>query len=293
MIDGYERLRDMVERGLEEYLPDPAETPTTIHESMRYSACGGGKRLRGILVLLTMELVGGRAEWALPMACGLEMIHAYSLIHDDLPCMDDDDLRRGKPTNHKVYGEAVALLAGNGLLTHAVSVILRQTSAEVARDAVWQALSEIVDAVGSRGMLGGQVLDLDAEGKRVELEQLQLIHRMKTGALLLASIRSGAILGGADASQLAALTEYGQAIGLAFQITDDLLDITGSTEALGKPAGSDLRNEKSTYPALCGVEHSKQLAVLEVERAKAAVTIFGAGAIPLQQLADYLLSRDR
>jgi geranylgeranyl diphosphate synthase type II len=293
MFEGYEQLRHVVEEGLERYLPALTEKPEIIHQAMRYSACGGGKRLRGICALITVELVGGKREWAVPTACALEMIHAYSLIHDDLPCMDDDDLRRGKPTNHKVFGEAMALLAGNGLLTHAVTTILRYTPVEVSKEVVWRALLEITEAAGSRGMLGGQVLDLQAEGKTVPLDQLQVIHRMKTGALLLAAIRSGAILGGANDAQLAALTEYGQAFGLAFQITDDLLDVTGSTEILGKPVGSDTKNQKSTYPQICGIEKSKCMAETEVNKAQEALAIFGERAVSLRQMAEYLLIRNR
>ncbi|HEX2954750.1 MAG TPA: farnesyl diphosphate synthase [Bacillota bacterium] len=293
MIDGYDRLRRVIEDGLDRFLPATNERPSSIHQAMRYSACGGGKRLRGICTLITAELVGGKEEWAVPTACALEMIHAYSLIHDDLPCMDDDDLRRGKPTNHKVYGEATALLAGNGLLTQAITTILRYTPAEVSKEAVLKVVLEISEAVGSQGMLGGQVFDLEAEGKVVPLAHLQEIHRMKTGALLLASLRCGAILGGASQEQLAALTEYGKAFGLAFQITDDLLDVIGSTEILGKPVGSDDKNQKSTYPVICGIERSKSMAQEEVTKAQEAIAVFGTNAISLYQMADYLLTRDR
>ena len=255
------------------------------------SACGGGKRLRGVCCLLAAELFNSDPAGVLPMACALEMVHAYSLIHDDLPCMDDDDLRRGKPTNHKVFGEAVALMAGNALLTLAVETVLTRTPRAIPRERLLAALQELVVAAGPQGMLGGQVLDLAAQGRRITYEELKEIHRRKTGALILASIRTGALLSGAADDDLQALTEYGTAPGLAFQITDDLLDVTGSTQELGKPVGSDRRNEKATYPALFGVEQSLAMAKEETEKAGRALDRFGERATALRRLATYVLVR--
>jgi geranylgeranyl diphosphate synthase type II len=288
----YNDFKTCIEDGLTDFLPDEATVPASLHQAMRYSACGGGKRLRGVLCLVACEMVGGDPQWALPTACGLEMIHAYSLIHDDLPCMDDDDLRRGKPTNHKVFGEAIALMAGTGLLTQAFYTIVRHTPSEIPLQRLIQVLTELAEASGSMGMLGGQVLDLEGEDQRVSIEDLQEIHRRKTGALIIAALRTGAIIGGATKEELTAMTEYGRAFGLAFQITDDLLDVTGTTDSLGKPAGSDEKNTKSTYPALYGIEGSKQMAQKEIDKACLAIGVFRERSILLRKLADYIVVRD-
>lgn len=292
MIEGYERYKTQVESGLHRFLPDETMVPSSVHRAMRYSACDGGKRLRGVCCLMTHALFGGSPDDALPMACALEMIHAYSLIHDDLPCMDDDDLRRGKPTNHKVFGEAVALLAGNSLLTHAIETVLRHTPKTLDSKWIIKALEELVYASGTCGMLGGQVMDLEAEGEPINLEHLQEIHRRKTGALILASLRTGAILAGADETALETLTDYGESLGLVFQIVDDLLDVTGTTEQLGKPVGSDEKNAKATYPALCGIEASRRMADDELAKAIKALEGFGERANNLRQLAEYVVYRD-
>lgn len=258
---------------------------------MVYSTCGGGKRLRGILCLLSCEAVGGQWETALTSACALEMVHSYSLIHDDLPCMDDDDLRRGKPTNHLVFGEAIALLAGDALLTQAVEVML--TKAPLGLEEVYvEALKELITAVNTAGMIGGQVLDLEAEGQRLDLEGLREIHKMKTGALIRAALRMGGIIGQGSKEEIRALSRYGESLGLAFQITDDLLDLSADPMVLGKAVGSDLKNQKATYASILGVEKAKLLAEKEIADAKEALKFFGEKALVLNKIADDLLQRD-
>jgi geranylgeranyl diphosphate synthase, type II len=265
--------------------------PEKIYESMRYSLMAGGKRLRPILCLATSELVGGTIEIAMPTACALEMIHTMSLIHDDLPAMDNDDYRRGKLTNHKVYGEDVAILAGDGLLAYAFEFIATQTR-QVPPDRILQVIAKLGRAVGAAGLVGGQVVDLACEGQAdVSLETLNFIHRHKTGALLEASVLCGAILAGASESELQRLSHYAQNIGLAFQIVDDVLDITATQEELGKTAGKDLQAQKVTYPSLWGIEESKRQANQLISSAKAELAAFGELAYPLTALADYITAR--
>jgi geranylgeranyl diphosphate synthase type II len=265
--------------------------PETIYESMRYSLLAGGKRLRPILCLATCELIGGTIEMALPTACALEMIHTMSLIHDDLPAMDNDDYRRGKLTNHKVYGDAVAILAGDGLLAYAFEHIAIQTH-DVPPDRLVQVVARLGRAVGAAGLVGGQVVDLDCEGKAdVGLETLNFIHRHKTGALLEASVLCGAVLAGATEAERQHLSRYAENIGLAFQIIDDVLDITATQEELGKTAGKDLRAQKVTYPSIWGIEESKHQANQLVSDAKAELSTFGPLARPLMALADYITAR--
>lgn len=291
-IDGYDQLKAKVEAGLHRFLPEETVLPSSIHRAMRYSACDGGKRLRGVACLMAYSLFKENVEDALPMACALEMVHAYSLIHDDLPCMDDDDLRRGKPTNHKVFGEAIALLAGNGLLTQAMETVLCYTPSSVEPERTLRALEELVKASGTAGMLGGQVMDMEAEGQTVTLSCLKEIHRRKTGALILASLRTGAIMAGAGEADLNDLTTFGSGLGLVFQIVDDLLDVTGTTEQLGKPAGSDEKNAKATYATICGIDASRQLAEDELSKALNALERFGSRAESLRQLARYVVHRN-
>ena len=286
-----EFYKEQIEAGLDRYLPSTSTAPTLIHEAMRYSTCGGGKRVRGILTLLACQVVGGSWEAALPAACALEMVHAYSLIHDDLPCMDDDALRRGKPTNHRVYGEGIALLAGDALLTQAVETMVSSVPAGL-ETRYWQALQELVKACNTQGMIGGQVLDLNAEGQQLNLDELQAIHRWKTGALIRAALRIGGIIGGGEGEVLMSLSTYGEAFGLAFQITDDLLDQEAETAVLGKTTGSDLRKQKATYPAIVGVEEARRLAAVEIEKAQRALQSFGEKGRLLRQLAEYLLHRN-
>lgn len=263
-----------------------------IHESMAYSINAGGKRLRPALVLWTAELLGGHRAHAMPAACALEMIHTYSLIHDDLPCMDDDQLRRGKPTNHMVYGEAMALLAGDALLTHAFEVTTRAIEFGADPRHVVRVVNEIAHAAGSLGMVGGQVVDILSEGKKIDLETLRFIHALKTGALFRASIRSGAILAGATDDELARLTEFAEYLGLTFQITDDILDVVGDEAKLGKPVGSDKSHEKATYPSLLGLEEAQRLAQESCQRAKASLAPFGEKTERFCQLMDYILERE-
>jgi len=265
--------------------------PEKIYEAMRYSLMAGGKRLRPILCLATCELLGGDAAMVMPTACAMEMIHTMSLIHDDLPAMDNDDYRRGKLTNHKVYGEDVAILAGDGLLAYAFEFIAAQTQG-VPAERVLQVISWLGRAVGAAGLVGGQVVDLESEGKTdVSLETLDFIHRHKTGALLEASVVCGALLAGGSEANVQRLSSYAQDIGLAFQIVDDVLDITATPEELGKSVGKDLQAQKVTYPSIWGIEESKRQAEQRVAHAKAQLEPFGESAQPLMAIADYITAR--
>ncbi len=265
--------------------------PDTIYAAMRYSLLAGGKRLRPILCLASCELVGGSLEIAMPTACALEMIHTMSLIHDDLPSMDDDDYRRGKLTNHKVYGEDIAILAGDGLLAYAFEYIATQTQG-VSADRVLKTIANLARAVGANGLVGGQVVDLESEGQPdISVETLTYIHNHKTGALLESCVVCGAILAGATNPQIAKLAQFAQKIGLAFQIIDDILDITATQAELGKTAGKDLQAQKATYPKLWGLAESKLQADKLVAEAKAILGEFGDGALPLLALSDYIIDR--
>jgi geranylgeranyl diphosphate synthase type II len=273
------------------------ERPESLRESMRYSLLAGGKRLRPILCLAACELAGADSELAMPTGVALEMIHTMSLIHDDLPAMDNDDLRRGRPTNHKVYGEANAILAGDALLTRAFEMVALR-SPGVPADRLLAVVGELSLAAGAPGLVGGQVVDLECEGKDVDLDTLEYIHLHKTGALLRACVVTGALVGGASAELQAALVSYARGIGLAFQIIDDILDVTASSEVLGKTAGKDLTADKTTYPKLLGLEQSRQRAAHLVAEAKQALAPWGDGTDggkvgPLLALAEYITSRDR
>lgn len=264
--------------------------PEKIYESMRYSLMAGGKRLRPILCLATCELVGGNAAMAMPTACALEMIHTMSLIHDDLPAMDNDDLRRGKPTNHVVYGEDIAVLAGDALLTYAFEMVT--TTKDVPASRLLQVITKLAQAVGAAGLVGGQVVDLDSEGKPdITEETLTFIHTHKTGALLEASVLSGAILAGAVAEDLGKLARYSQDIGLAFQIVDDILDITATQEQLGKTAGKDIQAQKATYPSLWGLEASRRKADELVAAAQKELSSWGEKGEALRAIADFITMR--
>lgn len=263
--------------------------PETVYESMRYSLMAGGKRLRPILCLATAEMMGGSITATMPTACALEMVHTMSLIHDDLPSMDNDDFRRGKPTNHKVYGEAVAILAGDGLLAYAFEYVARETR-NVPTDRVLQVVIQLGQAFHK--LVCGQVVDLMSEGQAdMTSDTLTYIHNHKTSALLEISVLSGAILAGANAVDQANLLKYSKNIGLAFQIVDDILDITATTEELGKSAGKDLAAEKLTYPKLWGIEESRRRADTLVDEAKAIVAVYGEKAAPLMAIADYIAAR--
>lgn len=261
-----------------------------LNEAMHYSLMAGGKRLRPILLMAAADAVGGKGENFLRVACAMEMIHSYSLIHDDLPAMDNDDFRRGKPTNHKVYGEAVAILAGDGLLTMAFEVMCQQknTSAEN----LLRVIAEMSKAAGPNGMVGGQAIDLASEDKTIDQETLKIMHQAKTGALFKAAIRSGAILADASKEELEALTCYAENFGLAFQITDDILDVTGTADKIGKPIGSDERNHKSTYVTLSSLDIAKRMADETVSQALENLKIFGKEADFLREIVKYLVARD-
>lgn len=285
-----ERIK-LIEAALLKELGAETALVPRLAESMEYSLMAGGKRLRPILVMAAADAVGARGTDFVQAACGIEMIHTYSLIHDDLPAMDNDDYRRGKLTNHKVFGEALAILAGDALLTQAFEVILRQQG--VPAQVLLEVLREMSIAAGPNGMVGGQVIDMLSEGKRISMEELRKMHMGKTGALFRAAIRSGAILGGASEAQLAALTTYADCFGLAFQITDDILDVAGDEAVIGKPVGSDERNEKSTYVTLTSLDEAKKLAADTVQQALEALEIFGDETKFLRDLVKMLLERNK
>ena len=284
------QARERVEAALDASMGP--ERPESLRDAMRYSLLAGGKRLRPILCLAACELVGGDASRAMPTAVALEMIHTMSLIHDDLPAMDNDDLRRGRPTNHKVYGDAMAILAGDALLSRAFEMVAVRTTGVPAERLV-KVVGELSLVSGAPGLVGGQVVDLECEGKQVDLETLEYIHLHKTAALLRACVVTGALIGGADDDQVQAMRTYANGIGLAFQIVDDILDVTASSEVLGKTAGKDLLADKTTYPKLLGLEPSRTRAFELVSEAKAALEPWKAKAQPLLALADYVASRDR
>ena len=284
------KAKAKVEEALDQSLRP--ERPESLREAMRYSLLAGGKRLRPILCLAACELAGGDAAQAMPTAVALEMIHTMSLIHDDLPAMDDDDLRRGRPTNHKVYGEAVAILAGDALLTRAFEMVALR-SPGIQPERLLKVVGELSLVAGAPGLVGGQVVDLESEGQDVDLETLEYIHLHKTGALLSACVITGAMIGGADDALIKALRTYARGIGLAFQIIDDILDITASSEVLGKTAGKDLVADKTTYPKLLGLEESRKRAADLVREAKEILNPWADKAQPLLALADYITSRDR
>ena len=286
----WDERKALVEQALKQELYREAPLDAKLAESMEYSLMAGGKRLRPILVMAAADAVGADGAQFVTTGCALEMIHTYSLIHDDLPAMDNDDYRRGKLTNHKVYGAGLATLAGDALLTLAFEVLLRQSGvSDATRLAV---VREMAMAAGMNGMVGGQAIDLASEGHRIPMEQLKKMHMGKTGALFRAAIRSGAILGGADDAQLAALTRYADAFGLAFQITDDILDVIGDEAAIGKPVGSDERNHKSTYVTLLSLEKAQELAQETVNDAISALDGFGDEAAFLRGLVQMLIERN-
>jgi geranylgeranyl diphosphate synthase type II len=281
----------LIERALDRYLPKANAKPATLHRAMRYSLFAGGKRLRPILCLAAAEACGGKIGNALPLACALECIHTYSLVHDDLPSMDNDDFRRGRPTCHKVFGDGIAVLAGDALLTIAFEIVSRTKPAP--RYDISVLLREIAVAAGSQRLIAGQVADLEAEGKNVKRDQLQFIHENKTAAILKSSVRLGAMSANADARKLSAITRFGQRLGLAFQIIDDILDVTQTSEILGKSAGKDVAAKKATYPAVIGLEKSRAEARQLTRQAHSALSVFSShDAEPLHALANYLLERE-
>lgn len=279
-----------VDAALNRFIPDAKTRPATLHQAMRHSMFAGGKRLRPILCLAAAEACGGRAEDAIFNACSVECLHTYSLIHDDLPCMDDDDMRRGVPTCHKVYGEAMALLAGDALQALAFELVTKTPVVTHHPTAVM--VLELARTAGSLHLVGGQVADLEGEGKKLPIEDLRFIHEGKTAALLTTSVKLGGMSANASVEQLKALNDFGMATGLAFQIIDDILDVTQTSEKLGKSAGKDIAAEKSTYPALMGLEASRDEAHRLTEASHQALEVFGEAGAHLRQLADYLLNRD-
>ena len=286
----WDKRAKLVEENLHSELHNTPNIDEKLLQAMEYSLIGGGKRLRPVLLLAAADAISNSGEKFLPVACAVEMIHTYSLIHDDLPAMDNDDYRRGKLTNHKVYGDAIAILAGDALLTLAFEVMTRQ---DAPAQTLIKVIKEISTAAGIGGMVGGQAVDIQSEGKKLNLRNLRRMHLAKTGALFCAAIRSGAILAGANDEKLDALTKYAENFGLAFQITDDILDATGNIESLGKPVGSDVRNKKTTYVTLMAPEEARILAELTVETAVDNLKIFGDEADFLRELVEFLIKRDK
>lgn len=285
-------ISSLVNQALEEALPPKDAFPSRLHESMRYSLMAGGKRIRPILCLAAAETCGGRQSDVLPLACALEMIHCFSLIHDDLPAMDDDGLRRGQPTNHKIYGEAVAILAGDALAVDAFSILGKLGSGASDAERILEIMRDIAEACGSPGMIAGQIADLESEGKKLSLSELKRLHQLKTGRLITVAVTSGAKMVTDDKQKIESLARYGNAVGLAFQIADDILDIVGGKE-LGKDIGSDEENNKATFPLLLGLEASRREAKKAVEDACDALKLFGDEADALRALAAYIIERKR
>jgi geranylgeranyl diphosphate synthase type II len=289
-LDRYlERIGARINSALDQLLPPATAAPPTIHKAMRYSIFAGGKRIRPVLCLAACEAVGGKVAAALPAACAVECIHTYSLIHDDLPCMDDDDFRRGKPTNHKVFGEGIAVLAGDALLTEAFALLAKSKPA--ARYPVRLLVKELACASGSLRLIAGQVQDLENESRKASLAEVKQTHLNKTAALITASIRLGAMAGNATPPQLKRLTRYGQDLGLAFQVIDDILDATSTKEIMGKSVRADQKNQKSTFPTVLGLDKSRQFAADLIADAHRQLTGFGTRAEPLRAIADFFLTR--
>ena len=285
---------DIVNKALDTLLPKEDEFPQRLHKAMRYSIFAGGKRIRPILVIAAAEVFGKTAANVINIACAIELIHTYSLIHDDLPAIDNDDLRRGLPTNHKVFGEAIALLAGDALLTKAFQIMSQPSAVSGQQSAlILKSIHEIAKAAGSTGMVGGQVVDIESEGKEVAFPVLEYIHIHKTGELILASVRAGAILAGAENKELETITRYGEAIGLAFQIADDIIDVEGNKEDVGKNIGGDAKKGKVTYPSILGVDESRKRARELVDMAITALKDFDRKAEPLREIARYLVERKK
>lgn len=281
-----------VELLLREYMPKEDGYQKTVIEAMNYSLSAGGKRLRPILTLEACKIMGGNIDDAIPMAVAIEMIHTYSLIHDDLPALDNDDLRRGRPTNHKVYGDAMAILAGDSLLNYAFEIMLSNSINKEDPNKYLKAINEIASSSGIYGMIGGQVVDVESENKIIEKDKLDFIHMNKTAAIIVGCMRAGAIVGGADEEKLKSITTYGKNIGLAFQIVDDILDIVGDESKLGKHVGSDIENNKSTYPSLLGLEKSKEIANTLIDEAKNSIKNLSNDTEFLNGLAEYIIARE-
>lgn len=282
---------EAVNRALHKLLPSEKTKPATIHKAMRYSLFAGGKRMRPALCLAAAQACGGRETDTLPLACAVECIHTYSLIHDDLPAMDNDDFRRGKPTNHKVFGEGIAVLAGDALLTQAFEIAAQARG--WPRYSHQDLILEIAKASGSLQLVAGQVADLEGEGKKISANELRYIHERKTSALLCCSVRLGGMSANCTPAQLKALTDFGYHVGLAFQVIDDILDVTQTSEQLGKTAGKDTAAQKATYPAIVGLKKSRKIAEQLTAKAFSALKPFGSRAVALDALAAFLLKRDK
>jgi geranylgeranyl diphosphate synthase type II len=286
--------RAVIDEALKFYLPKPEKPAGRLFEAMNYSLFAGGKRLRPILCIASSDAVGGSEKDVLPVACALEMIHTYSLIHDDLPAMDNDDMRRGKPTSHKVYGEALAVLAGDALLTEAFNLISRlDLKGEKRGEVIRKIVALIASAAGPNGMVGGQAVDMLIAGKQVDASVIEFMHAHKTGALITASVSSGAILGGASKNQLESLNRYGSKIGLAFQVSDDILDIEGDSKEMGKIVGVDVQMCKNTYPSVYGLKKSKEILRELVDDAIGSLDQFDIRADPLRRIAEYIIERKK
>ena len=285
--------REKVEKALALILPEPEGPAADVVKAMKYSLFAGGKRLRPILCIAGAEALGEDGSHVMPVACALEMIHTYSLIHDDLPAMDNDDMRRGKPTNHKVFGEAEAILAGDGLLTEAFRVMAQIPLGKIRPEALLRVICLVAQASGYQGMVGGQVTDIQSERKTVEPATVEFIHSHKTGALIAASVTSGAILGAASETQVDAINVYGRGIGLAFQISDDILDVEGDSEKMGKGVGGDARKKKVTYPSVHGLGTSKRIQEQTIDQAIHSLEAFDSKADPLRAIATYIIERKK
>lgn len=290
--DYLKEKKEYFEKRLHNFIIEKSSDPNVLSESMHYSLFADGKRIRPILVLATAEALEIPVDDVIPIAASLEMIHVFSLIHDDLPAMDDDDLRRGQPTNHKVYGDAIAILAGDALLAEAFVPLCQLDSQKYSAEKILQVILHLAKATGHAGMIGGQVIDIESEGKKIKLERLKTLHRKKTGALIKASVMAPAILAGVSDEKQRLLADYAESIGLAFQIADDILDIEGGEE-LGKDIGSDIEKGKSTYPALLGLEGAKSEAARTLEQALLALNSFDEKADPLRVLARYIVERKK
>lgn len=293
LTEYFKKIRGEVDKTLDALLPPKSTYPAELHEAMRYSVFAGGKRLRPMLAISACDVIGGDRKTVLPFASALELVHTYTLIHDDLPALDNDDLRRGQPTNHKKFGESTAIMAGDALLTLAFEVITnRALFNDVSAETLIDVTSQTALAIGSTGTIGGQVVDLAKEEAEPDLAALEYIHTHKTGKLITVSVTGGATLAGAEKDQIDALTQYGKNIGLAFQIVDDILDVVGDEKSLGKDIGSDTAKGKMTYPSVLGMEESRKLAARLTDNALQSLEMFGDDSAPLADIAKYIIARN-